>query len=287
MKPRLRPLELAVLSTSALLLVGAALAALAVFDEALGWDILGAQIEAVLRGVLLVSVIMGVFGVAVSVVLGIHELVAAVRSIADGLLPEAAPRREAPARAYARPVALALAALALAVVGLSAADHVIRHGRDRVFRRLAAEQLERFGPRIGREAARLPLTRDAGSDDTMAPALSELVLSLEELSFVAQVQVLMPDPHDEHALWRYSAAPGHDDDRLERVYVAKDEERAVVRALAGDSALLEQLDARMPFVAHAVVCDDQGMPRAVVRLEGDRREDFRDYSLADDEVYDD
>ena len=45
MKPRLRPLELAVLSTSALLLVGAALAALAVFDEALGWDILGAQIE--------------------------------------------------------------------------------------------------------------------------------------------------------------------------------------------------------------------------------------------------
>jgi hypothetical protein len=95
--------------------------------------------------------------------------------------------------------------------------------------------------------------------------------------------VLLPDLHDEHALWRYTAVRDDDDeDRLEHVYVAKDEERAVVRALAGDPAPLEQLDARTPFVAHAVVCDDEGAPLAVVRLEADRREDFREYSLVEE-----
>ncbi len=283
MTPRLRPLKLAVLSTSVLLLLGAALATLGLFDEALGWDIFGARIEAVLRGVLMVSVVSAAFGVGVTVVLGTHELVVTLRSIAEGLHPERERRREAPLRAYVRPLVIACSGLAMAVVGLSVADHEIQRQRDRVFRRLATEQLERFGPRIAGEAAETPLVRDDARPT--ARGLADLLLSLEGLSFVANAQVLLPDPHDEHALWRYTAVrhvDGDGDDRLEHVYVAKDEERAVVRALAGDPAPLEQLDDRTPFVAHAVVYDDEGIPRAVVRLEADRREDFREYSLVDE-----
>jgi hypothetical protein len=222
---------------------------------------------------------LAVFGVGVTVVLGIHEIAAAVRSIADARHPELIPHRDAPPRAYLRPMLIIGVAFATVVAALSVIDHEVRQHRDRVFRRLAAEQLERFGPRIAREAARLPLV--SGQDQPAAQELADLLTSLEGLSFVVGVQVLMIDSDDEHALWCYSIAPDGED-RLEHLYVAKDQERAVARALAGDPALLERLDAETPFEALSVVYDEAGTPRAVVRLEANRDEDFRDYRLGDD-----
>jgi hypothetical protein len=279
MKPHLRPLKLAVLSTAALLLLGAALAAFAMFDQALGWDIFGSQVEAVLGGVLMVSVAMAAFGVGLTVVLGLHEIATAMRSLADERRPDSTPHRDAPPRAYLRPMLIVGVAFATVVAALSVVDHEVRRHRDRVFRRLAAEQLERFGPRIGREAARLPLV--SGEDQPAGQGLADLLISLEALSFVADVQVVMIDPDDEHALWCFTAAY-NGKHRLEHIYVAKDQERAVVRALAGDRALLEQLDAETPFAAHAVAYDEAGTPRAVVRVEANRDEDFRDYRLGSD-----
>jgi hypothetical protein len=78
MRGKVNLLSLTVWMTVWLLLVGAVLVVLGVFNQQLRWDIFSPQLEAVLYGIFTSSIILSIFGVAIAFVLGIKRIVDAV-----------------------------------------------------------------------------------------------------------------------------------------------------------------------------------------------------------------
>lgn len=273
MKSRLRPLELAVLSTTGLLLLGASLATLGAFDDALHWDIFSPRVESVLRGVFAAAMVLASFGVAISMVLGIRAIASAMRALAAAVDPERPRTRDVPLRAYLRPVWIGAAMMVLTVAGLSIVDHRVRSHRDEVFGQLVGEQMERFGPRIAEHSG--DLTLEPGVDPPEAPVLAELIDSLEALPYVDAVELMMTRPGEDPIVWTLRV----DRDRTWRQdvrFAVREREQAVVQALAGDPSRLERLDEAERFATFSVVRDAQGQAQAVVFVQADPRRNFHE-----------
>ena len=88
MRSRFKLLSLTVGATVVLLMAGAFLVVLGIFDDYLNWDIFSPQVEKFLYGVFGSCVALGGFGAAISIVLGMQEIVKALRRMIEAARPE-------------------------------------------------------------------------------------------------------------------------------------------------------------------------------------------------------
>ncbi|MDP8235092.1 MAG: hypothetical protein P9M08_01785 [Candidatus Erginobacter occultus] len=268
---RVNPLTLAVTATAFLLCAGAFLVVLGIFNETLRWDIFSPRVEAVLWGVFFSSVTLGCFGAVLSSVLGIHRIAGSIRDLGPGRSgPE--PRR----RRYVAALLWLAVLMALVVAACAAANYLVLNHRTAVFTRVAAGQMEHLGPKLARSLQGL----SAPPRDRALKETRELLSTLNGLSFVNRAELFLPDPADDSALWKFRAGGySREEPGPQRFFIARESDRAVKLALEGDPGPLDELNRRRDFIRCFVVTDDRGTPAAVIRIEGNPRENFRDYPL--------
>lgn len=271
MRSQMKLLSLAVRATVVLLTAGAFLVVLGIFDDMLEWDIFSPEVETLLRGVFAACVALGSFGAAICVVLGIQEVVHAFRKLVakDEV-------REAPRRTYTVALAAVLLLLVVSVAALGAVNRRVEAHRLKVFKLIARDQMAQLGPHLAAEVARVP----APCATCATPAMEQFFVTLLGLSFCQSATLYLPDPANETVLWRYPKDdPRYADDppKIERFFIAKDDDRAIHLALNGDTAWIDQKNAGPGFVWHHVIKDGQGKTRAVLQIWGDQNESFREY----------
>jgi len=81
MNQRIRQLTLSVRATVTLLLTAAALIVVGIFNATLKWDLFGPKVEAILYGVFFSCIALAVIGVALTLVLGIRDVVHSFQAI--------------------------------------------------------------------------------------------------------------------------------------------------------------------------------------------------------------
>jgi len=277
MRSPMKLLSLTVRATVVLLTAGAFLVVLGIFDDLLDWDIFSPEVETLLRGVFAACVSLGGFGAAICVVLGIQEVVRAFRKLVARDDP--AEVREAPRRTYTVALAAVLLLLVVTVAGLGAVNRRVEAHRLKVFKLIVRDQMAQLGPHLAAEVARVP----APCSTCATPAMEQFFVTLLGLSFCQSATLYLPDPADpanETVLWRYPKGdPRYSDEppRIERFFIAKDDDRAIQLALKGDTAWIDQKNAGPGFVWHHVVKDGQGKARAVLQIWGNQNESFREY----------
>ena len=276
MKSKVRWLSMVVSFTLILLTIGAVLVVLGIFNEALNWDIFGPKVEALLYGVFGSCMALAAFGVAMAGIIAMQESVRDFKRFVQARTnQEDAP--DAPKRTYARSM-LAVVVVMASLVGLCAlVNHLVLTQRCQVFKRLAGEQVSNFQERIAGivEPFLVP------PQDNVPRDLYDVVKTLDNLDFVARTTLYMPDPTEGMALWGFTAwRNGYTNtDGFARFYVAKDFEKAMRRAADGTSADLDQLNTGNDFTWYQVIMGSNGRPRAVVRIDGDSHQSFREYRL--------
>lgn len=217
---------------------------LGIFNSFLNWDLVGSQLEAILYGVFSASLALGAFGVAITVVLGIQEIVNVVGSFN--------PKK-------------------LEIVN----NRVLIH-RSGVFKRIAAEQMQTVENRFYQQVSLLTTPPKEKVPET----LHDLIVNVNKLSFVGQITVYIPDPEDEATIWSYQTWGTYDPKQgFSRLFVSKEFERAIQEALQGKPELLNELNDRTGFKWYSVIKNEQGKAIGVLRIDGNRSENFRDYSL--------
>lgn len=277
MKRRFRLLSLVVQSTALLLAIAATLIVVGIFNESLNWDLFGPRLEAILYGVFGACVALAAVGVALSVVLGIQEIVKAFRAIQKHHEPEnpdSAP--EVTRGAYAKSMVLILAALS-GLIGLLALinGRVLEH-RTEVFKRIADEQILHFESKL---AALIPQGQPPPRSHVNKD-LYDLINTLDGLSFVQRTTLYLPDSADKSALWGYTAWREYRAaDGFARFYVIKEFEKAMAAALEGQGADLNRLNDQTGFTRYHVLHDGQMAPVGILRIDGNSRENFREYRL--------
>jgi len=275
MRSHIRLLSLVARATVVLLAIGAFLVVLGIFDDLLDWDIFSPATERFLRGIFGSCIALGGFGAAISVVLGIQEMVGSFRRLVDQARPGTAePVTEASRRRYVAVLAGLLAVLVLTVVGLGAVNRRVEARRLEVFKLIAQDQMKQLGPRLAAEIGKIPAPCEACA----TPMLHEIFRTLDRLSFFQDVHLYLADPTDEAVLWRYpDVTPDVRTPVFERFFIARDDDRAVKLALSGDPAWLRQKNGGPGFVWYHVILDARRKPRAVVQIEGNPQESFREY----------
>lgn len=277
MKRRIRMLTLVVHATALLLALAAALVVVGIFNEALDWDLFGPKLEAILTGVFGGSIALASAGVALTVVLGIQEIVRAFRALpkAPGA-DEADAAPEATRWGYARAMAWILVGFAVLIGALALANGRVLAHRTATFKRIAAEQVGNFEPKLAARVAALGAPPRSAVDKE----LYDLIRTLDGLTFVERSTLYVPDPEDPAALWGYTAWRDYKtEDGFARFFVAKDFEKALAAALRGDGAGLDRLNAEKNFTAYRTLRGADGKPVGVLRIDGNPRENFREYRL--------
>jgi hypothetical protein len=277
MRNRIKLLSLTVSATVVLLAIGAVLVVLGIFNEYLHWDIFSPAVEKFLYGVFASCLALGAFGVAISVVLGIQEVVQALRRMIDAASPAPAePVKPAPRRSYAAVLAALLVLLIGTVLVFNAINHRVEAGRLKNFKLVVHDQMLLLGPHLDGEIARI----QAPCPTCAPPSLPELMQSLEGLSFCHSAVLFMADPADKAVLWKYPAQGYYsstEPQKFARFFVASDIDRAVSQALAGDTAWIDQMNGAPDFNWYQVIRDGQGKIRAVLKIFGNPNESYRDY----------
>jgi hypothetical protein len=280
MRSQIKLLSLTVRATVVLLTVGAFLVVLGIFDGYLGWDIFSPEAEKLLYGLFASSVAVGAFGAAISIVLGIQEVVRAFRKLVDRS-DTATVTVEATRRTYTAALATVLILLIITVSSLAAVNRRVESRRLKVFKLIARDQMAQLGPHLSAEVASIPVPCETCG----TPGLQQFFRTLDGLSFARSATLYLADPADETVLWRYppteaptegcsgcDVKPG-----FERFFIARDDDRAVNLALRGDTAWIDQKNGGGGFVWHQVIRDGQGKNRAVLQIWGNEDESFRDY----------
>lgn len=277
MKRRIRMLTLVVHATALLLALAATLVVVGIFNESLDWDLFGPKLEAILVGVFGGSIALASAGVALTVVLGIQEIVRAFRALPKTKgADEADAAPEATRWGYARAMAGILAGLAVLIGALALANGRVLAHRTATFKKIAAEQVGNFEPKLAAQVAALGAPPRSAVDKE----LHDLIRTLDGLSFVQRGTLYVPDPEDPAALWGYTAWRDYKtEDGFARFFVAKDFEKAMAAALRGESAELDRLNAEKNFTLYRVLRDGTGQPVGVLRIDGNSRENFREYRL--------
>lgn len=275
MNKRIRLLTLTVNITSSLLIAAGALIVVGIFNAALSWDIFGPKLEAVLYSVFGSCIALAAVGVGLTLVLGTQEIVRAFQRVQQSLArEEAAP--EPPKSAYARVALYVVLALAVLVTALAGLNHAIQIHRSGVFKKLAREQMEHFNDKL---VALMEPLREPPRDNVPF-GIHDLVRTLDGLTFVRKTTLYMPDPSDESAMWGYTAWREYRvEDGFARFFIARDFERAMKQSLEGAGAALDEQNAEVGFTWYHVIRNAASKPVAVLRIDGNPRENFREYFL--------
>lgn len=111
------------------------------------WDIFSPPVKQVLWGTFNASVALGAFGAAISAVLGIQEVVKALRRMAANSDREAGSLEpEAPRRHYLAWMAVLLAVTACTVVAVHFVNRHVERQRIAVFKLLVRDQMKQLEP---------------------------------------------------------------------------------------------------------------------------------------------
>jgi PAS domain-containing protein len=238
------------------------------FDSQLGWDIFPRALERVLYGIFFSSLALAAVGIALSFVLGIHELTTLLRASLAGADPPA----QRPMRHYLRLAGAGVTILVVAIAVLDFVDRRVQVHRRGEFKRLAREQMDRFVPKLAPE-----LPADAGAPAVSAK-LALLVDTIDNLDFIANATLYVADG-DPEVLWRYTPRGSYTDAKpaFQRIFVTRSVERAVRDALDGDARGLAKENERQTFAWLAPV-GDAAQPKAVLSVTADETENFRAFS---------
>lgn len=276
MKSKVRLLSLVVSFTLILLTIGAVLVVLGIFNEALKWDIFGPKLEALLYGVFGSCMALAGFGVAMAIIIAMQESVRDFKKFVQARTnQEDLP--EAPKRIYAARM-LAVVVVMAALVGFCASvNHIVLSQRCKVFKRLAGEQLANFQKRISGivDGFTVPPQNNVPRD------LYDVIKTLDNLDFIERTTLYIPDPTEGTAMWGFTAWRDcyTNADGFARFYIAKDFEKAMRQAMNGTPMELDQINSRNEFTWYQVIAGSDNKPRAVVRIDGDNRQSFREYKL--------
>lgn len=275
MKPRVRLLTLTVWITSILLVSAGLLVVLGIFNGALDWDLFGPKLQSVLYGVFASCVGLAFVGLGLTLVLGTQEIVRSFLVIRRHFEPEAA-QPEASRNTYGKAMLYIVLVLAVLVMALAGLNHLVQLHRSKVFRKLAAEQMDHFAGKVTTQVVKLK----APPRDHVPYEIYDLIHTLDGLSFVQRTTLYLPDPDDDSALWGYTAWREYrGEDGFARFFIAKDFEKAMKGALRGETADLDRLNGEKGFSWYQVIKNDQDRPLGVIRIDGNPRENFREYFL--------
>ena len=275
MKSKVRLLSLVVSFTLILLTIGAALVVLGIFNEALKWDIFGPRLEALLYGVFGSCMALAGFGVAMTIIIAMQESVRDFKKFVQARTnQEETP--DAPRRTYAMRMLAVVAVMAILVALCALINHVVLAQRCHVFKRLAGEQTGNFQNKL----AEIVATFSAPPRHHVSRDLYDVVKAIDGLEFVTRATLYIPDPTEAAAMWGYTAWREYSNaDGFARFYVAKDFEKAMRNAVDGNPADLDRINARNEFIWYRLLPNAAGKPKAVVRIDGNSHQSFREYSL--------
>jgi hypothetical protein len=278
MRGKVNLLSLTVWMTVWLLLVGAVLVVLGVFNQQLRWDIFSPQLEAVLYGIFTSSIILSIFGVAIAFVLGIKRIVDAVEALErKGSLNAELAGPKARRLTYAGYMLGIFTAFAALIGVLGMVDHQVQVHRTGVFKQIASEQMQRLSQRFIPPLSQLKTTPVTTKINPQA--LREVMTAFRELPFVREAKLYLPDAQDKSALWRYTSYSLDPKGQVvfQRFLVVKQFEEAILRSLNGNSKDLNELNQRIDLAWYQTIKDSQGKPLAVLKIEGNPSENFREY----------
>lgn len=276
MKTKVRMLSLVVSITLTLLTLSATLVVLGIFNEVLEWDLFGPRLEAILRGVFGACMALAGFGVAMAAIIAMQE---SVRDFKRFVIARTGQEEipDAPRKTYAGRMLAVAAGMAVLVALCALINRAVLAQRCSVFKRLAAEQVGNFEPKIVRVVNTFP----APPPDNVPRDLYDLISSLDGLDFVHTTTLYLADPAEPSVMWGYTAWRNcyTNIDGFARFYVAKDFEKAMRKAVDGAPMDLEQINRRNEFIWYKVLPREDGKPAAVVRIDGNSRMSFREYRL--------
>jgi hypothetical protein len=216
------------------------------------------------------------FGAAISIVLGIQEMVSSVRRLVDKADPQAAPiAPEAPRRRYTLALVGVLVLLIVIVAVFSTTNGRVTAHRIAVFKLVAQDQMRQLGLSLAAEVASI----EKPCETCVPPEVIQFFRTLRGLSFLSDATLYLADPGDDQVLWRFDSSSVYSDSpKMERFFIAKDDDRAIKLALAGDPAWINQKNGGDSFTWYHLVKDAQGRNRGVLVIEGNQRESFREYT---------
>ena len=277
MRRRIKILSFTVATTIALLLVGATLVVLGIFDEILNWDIFSAKVEAVLTGIFWASVVLSIFGVAITFVLGIQEIVRAIGSLqrhpdieSSNVVPEA------PKTTYLLYMVGLVSVFSALIAALSVINNRITVHRSQVFKEIAAEQMQKLQTKWVQQVSQITTP----PRNNVPISLHELIQSVAKLSFVNNMTLYLPDTEDKTVIWSYNSWGNYNKDiGFERTFVAKEYEQAIQAAFLGRPELLQVINDRTGFTWYYVVKTPQDQTIAILKINGNAQENFREYRL--------
>lgn len=277
MKSRLSFLSLASGITIGLLLLGALLAVLGIFNGFLDWDIFSPKVEKVLYGIFWSCVALAAFGVSTTVVVGIRDAVKSFQSSRGVAEAEAGDgSKTATFGQYLKVLGVLSLLLALVVGSLSFANYGILRHRTGVYKKLISKQMEQFGPKLASLVEGLP--KPPRHD--VPEKIHAFISSLDQMSIVCRTTLYLPDPEDESSMWGYTSWREYQKkDGFARFFVAKDFEVAMVQAVRGKPEALNKLNGQNEFLWFHLLVGKDGTPIAVVRVDGNKSENFREYPI--------
>jgi hypothetical protein len=275
MKVRIKLLSFTVWMTVSLLSLGAVLVLLGIFNAQLGWDIFSPQVEAVMYGIFFSCLVLSGFGIAITFVVGIKQIVEAVESLRQSPTTIQIAPRGVSRLTYAGYMMGLFVTIAALIGILELVDYRIQDHRNQVFKRIAAEQMRRFELKLAQ-----PLQKLASPALNPVPAvLPELLRALNSLSFIQGTTVYMVDPKDASVLWRYNLNQTDAKGKavFNRFLIAKESEEAIRQALKGQPERLDAINAEANFRLYYSILGINKQAIAIVQIDGNPQENFRDY----------
>lgn len=276
MKKRIKLLTLVVQGTIILLSIAAALIVVGIFNESLKWDIFGPKIEALLYGMFGSCIALACVGVAMTLVLGVQEIVKAFQSIRQTTSGPSDSPADASRGTYLKCLAGLVIVTAVLVSALAVVNHTVQKHRSKVFKHLVTGQMKSFEGRL----AALLASLEAPPRNHVPRDLHDFINTLDDLSFVNKTTLYLPDLKDKSAMWGYTAWREYrEEDGFAHFFVAKDFEHAIAKGLEGSPAELDALNEQTGFIWYFLVKNADGRPVGVIRIDGNSRENFREYKL--------
>ena len=261
-------LHIVVRCTLTLLFIASFLIVLGIFNASLRWDIFGPKMEAVLLAVFWSCVVLSGCGVAITLVVGIQEISSSI-SVLTGQMDR---RRKISPRAAIIWIFAVLIITSGILGGLAFVNHRVQMHRTSVFKKVALENTEALRPRIAAAVENNRESETAGDD------LCAVLQALEGLSFVRQVTVYLPDQRDSVMLKKFNPSTLYKKDRsFDFILAARDYEKAILSALSGNPDELDRLNGQTLFTYYLIVYNGDQTPVAVLKVDGNSRENFREY----------
>ncbi|MGB3514410.1 MAG: hypothetical protein WBA93_35400 [Microcoleaceae cyanobacterium] len=212
-----------------------------------------------------------------TLVLGIQEIVTAISSLQrsrEGENKTVTP--EAIKTIYLLYMA-GIVTIFSAIIGtLSFVNYRITVHRTKVFKRIAAEQMQNLQNKFAQQISQLT----APPKKNVPRTLDDLVKNVQKLSFVSSITLYMSDTTDDSVIWSYSSWGTYNEKNgFERLFVAKEYEKAVQGAFQGNPELLKVINGRTGFQWYYVVKNQNNQPITILKINGNPNENFREYRL--------